>query len=67
MSEQKAKANFISVSLSIVLFLLALPLLIGAVAFVEERVIGTYYVAEVCRAIGIFESLRQLAQFFGSP
>ena len=67
MSEHQAKPNLITVSLSIVLLVLALPLLIGATAFVEERIIGTYYVAEACRAIGVFEPLRRLAQIFGSP
>lgn len=67
MSERKAKSK-LAVGLALALILLgALPIVIGAASFVEEKFVGTYYIAEACRAIGIFRPLRALARWFGAP
>lgn len=67
MAEQKAKSK-LPVWIALALILLGgLPIVIGAAALFEEKVVGTYYIAEACRAIGIFGPLRRLAQWFGAP
>ncbi len=67
MSERKAKSK-LTVALALALILLgALPIVIAAAAFVEERFVGTFHIAEACRAIGVFRPLRALARWFGAP
>ena len=54
MNDKHAKSSAVLWLLA-VLFLISAPLLIGAAALFEEKVLGTYHVAEACRAAGIFE------------
>jgi len=67
MSQPRARSKLpVAVALALIL-VGGLPIAIGAAALVEEKFIGTFYIAQACRAIGIFGPLRQLARWFGFP
>jgi hypothetical protein len=46
------------------LTVIALPVLILSVALVEEKLIGSFHTAELCRQLGIFEEAEWLVQKF---